>query len=137
MLEDFLQNIDWDFWGPIVVALITIGVLSTSLKIVNEYQRMAFFVYGRFVEFKGPGLIFVFPRSGWQYIQVGIGARGTLISYEVARFNTVDLPVATGETNLRLGDTVQVTAFEQRNAIVNRAPENSGHQCPKCGHEFH
>ena len=137
MLGEFFQNINWDFWGLVLVALISIGVLATHLKIVNEYQRLAFFIYGRFVEFKGPGLVFTVPRAGWHYIQVGIGSRGTLMSNEVARFDSFDLPVAIGDTKLRLGDKVQVTDFKLKNAIVHRAPEASGHRCPKCGHEFY
>ena len=36
-------------------------ILATSIKVVNEYERIAVFRLGRFVNIQGPGLVLLIP----------------------------------------------------------------------------
>jgi len=47
--------------GLIVVALLGLGLLSMSIKIVKEYERAVIFRLGRLLGAKGPGLFFIIP----------------------------------------------------------------------------
>jgi regulator of protease activity HflC (stomatin/prohibitin superfamily) len=45
----------------IVVLIIVVGILSSSIKIVKEYERGVIFRLGRLLGAKGPGLFFIIP----------------------------------------------------------------------------
>ena len=45
----------------IVVLVILVMILSASITVVKEYERVAVFRLGRFVGIKGPGVILVIP----------------------------------------------------------------------------
>jgi regulator of protease activity HflC (stomatin/prohibitin superfamily) len=47
--------------GGLVIVVILIGVLSSAIKIVQEYERGVIFRLGRLVGAKGPGLFFIVP----------------------------------------------------------------------------
>ncbi len=47
--------------GLIVIALLGLGLLSMSIKIVKEYERAVIFRLGRLLGAKGPGLFFIIP----------------------------------------------------------------------------
>ncbi|HET6603038.1 MAG TPA: slipin family protein [Xanthomonadaceae bacterium] len=47
------------FWVP--VALVVLGVLFNSIKVLREYERGVVFQLGRFWKVKGPGLIILIP----------------------------------------------------------------------------
>ena len=46
---------------PIIVVVLVIFFLSTSLRILNEYERGVIFRLGRVIKAKGPGLIILLP----------------------------------------------------------------------------
>ncbi len=52
--------IGWGF-GGLVVVIIVIGLLSSAVKIVQEYERGVIFRLGRLIGAKGPGLFFIIP----------------------------------------------------------------------------
>jgi regulator of protease activity HflC (stomatin/prohibitin superfamily) len=43
------------------IALLALIILSTSIKVVREYQRLVVFRLGRSIGAKGPGLVFLIP----------------------------------------------------------------------------
>ena len=43
------------------VALVVLMVLSSAIKIVQEYERAGIFRLGRFVGLRGPGLVLIIP----------------------------------------------------------------------------
>ena len=45
----------------VVVLIIVLGILSSSIKIVKEYERGVIFRLGRLLGAKGPGLFFIIP----------------------------------------------------------------------------
>jgi len=45
----------------VAVLIIVVGILSSSIKIVREYERGVIFRLGRLVGAKGPGLFFIIP----------------------------------------------------------------------------
>jgi regulator of protease activity HflC (stomatin/prohibitin superfamily) len=49
----------WIVW--IVIGLIVLILLSTSIKVVNEYERGVIFRLGRLTGAKGPGIFFIIP----------------------------------------------------------------------------
>ena len=44
-----------------ILALIVVALLSSSIKVVREYERLVVFRLGRFIGAKGPGIIIIFP----------------------------------------------------------------------------
>ncbi len=44
-----------------IVAVIVIGLIAATIKIVREYERLVVFRLGRLVGARGPGVIFIFP----------------------------------------------------------------------------
>ena len=50
------------------VLIIVVGILSSSIKIVREYERGVIFRLGRLVGAKGPGLFFIIP--GFDKMQI-------------------------------------------------------------------
>jgi regulator of protease activity HflC (stomatin/prohibitin superfamily) len=59
----FLQTtgelIDWAIYA--IVAIIVIGLIAMTIKIVREYERLVVFRLGRLIGARGPGVIFIFP----------------------------------------------------------------------------
>ena len=45
----------------IIVLIIILALISTSIKIIKEYERLVVFRLGRLVGARGPGVIFIFP----------------------------------------------------------------------------
>jgi len=45
----------------VFVALVVLMVLSSAIKIVQEYERAGIFRLGRFVGLRGPGLVLIIP----------------------------------------------------------------------------
>ena len=58
-LQTASEIADWVIYG--LVAVIVIGFLASSIKIIREYERLVLFTLGRLVGAKGPGVVFVFP----------------------------------------------------------------------------
>jgi regulator of protease activity HflC (stomatin/prohibitin superfamily) len=48
-------------FSALVVVILLLGVLSSAVKIVQEYERGVIFRLGRLVGAKGPGLFFIIP----------------------------------------------------------------------------
>ena len=48
-------------FSALVVIVILIGLLSSAIKIVQEYERWVIFRLGRLIGAKGPGLFFIIP----------------------------------------------------------------------------
>ena len=45
----------------IIILIVILAILSSSIKIVKEYERLVVFRLGRLIGFKGPGLTFIIP----------------------------------------------------------------------------
>ncbi len=45
----------------IIVVLIVLALLSSTIKVVREYERLVLFTLGRLVGAKGPGIVFILP----------------------------------------------------------------------------
>ncbi|NLZ27627.1 MAG: slipin family protein [Firmicutes bacterium] len=45
----------------VVIAVILVGFITSSLKVVREYERMVIFRLGHLIAAKGPGVIFIIP----------------------------------------------------------------------------
>ena len=45
----------------IIVALIVIGLIAATIKIIREYERLVVFRLGRLIGARGPGVVFIFP----------------------------------------------------------------------------
>ncbi len=45
----------------IIVAIIVIGLLAATIKIIREYERLVVFRLGRLIGARGPGVVFIFP----------------------------------------------------------------------------
>jgi regulator of protease activity HflC (stomatin/prohibitin superfamily) len=48
-------------FGGMTIALLIVGLLATSLRILREYERGVVFMLGRFWKVKGPGLVVIIP----------------------------------------------------------------------------
>jgi regulator of protease activity HflC (stomatin/prohibitin superfamily) len=45
----------------IILLVLMIVILAASIKVVNEYERIAVFRLGHFVNIQGPGLVLLIP----------------------------------------------------------------------------
>ncbi len=45
----------------VIVAIIVIGLLAATIKIIREYERLVVFRLGRLIGARGPGVVFIFP----------------------------------------------------------------------------
>lgn len=50
-----------NLFGLFILAIIVIGLLSSSIKIVREYERAVIFRLGRLIGAKGPGVVIILP----------------------------------------------------------------------------
>ncbi len=48
-------------FGGMTIALLIVGLLAASLRILREYERGVVFMLGRFWKVKGPGLVIIIP----------------------------------------------------------------------------
>ncbi len=60
-MEQILNLITGMGFTALVVVIVLIGLLSSAIKIVQEYERGVIFRLGRLIGAKGPGLFFIIP----------------------------------------------------------------------------
>ena len=117
-----------------LLILLLIVVAYSSIAIANEDERFAVFLLGRFEGLKGPGL--VLKTHVRKLHRLRIGDVGTLTSPEFARFGEANVPVGDA-SNLRVGDAVQITGFDNQSLRLARSSLPPKHKCPNCGHEYY
>jgi len=117
----------------LIVAAAAIVVAYKSIRIANENERFAVFMLGRFLKFKGPGL--VFKTNTMDLIRLKIGDLGVVTGPEFVRFDESDVPISqAGE--FRIGDSVRILSFGENGPFLARSDEMPVQRCPKCGHEY-
>jgi hypothetical protein len=120
----------------LIYAIVLVGivyVLYSSIAIAEEDERFAVFVIGRFVDYKGPGLVLkVGPQ---RLVRLKVGDIGTLTSHEFAKFGEVDIPIRNAES-LGAGDPVRIDGFDGTEPRLVRSSIRPKTRCPNCGHEF-
>ena len=132
-LSELLAEINWNFVSWPVVGLIVYLLYRSCICTVDEDERLAIFLRGHFLGFKGPGRVFAHPVDMKRF-RVPIGAQGVLVADDVGQFSGIDLPVRrSGE--LKPGAKIQITGFDPTAAFVEAASDASMSRCPKCGHE--
>jgi hypothetical protein len=122
---------------PLVYLVILLVVLVFFLKrllVVGEHERMAIISLGRFVGFKGPGLLF--KVSGVeQWHRVAVGDRGEVLAAGVVRINGIDLPVE-DQSVAAPGELVRVVGYTESAVQVRRDDvQTRTFTCEKCGHQ--
>ncbi|MDJ0813043.1 MAG: hypothetical protein QNJ23_04895 [Woeseiaceae bacterium] len=122
----------FDFVIPIVLLLVMI-LAYQSLKIANENERFAVFMLGRFMAFKGPGL--VFKTGAMKLVRLRVGDVGVVSGSEFVRFGESDVPVAQA-SEFRTGDSVRILSFGDDGPFLTRSDEKATQRCPQCGHQF-
>lgn len=60
-MPQILELISGLGFGALVIVILLIGLLTSAIKIVQEYERGVIFRLGRLVGAKGPGLFFIIP----------------------------------------------------------------------------
>ena len=117
-----------------VLVLVVIMVAYSSIAIADEDERFAVFVLGRFGGFKGPGL--VLKTHVQKLHRLKVGDVGTLISPEFVRFGEANVPLGDA-AGFRVGDTVQISGFDEESLRLVRSSLPPKHKCPNCGHEYY
>ncbi len=118
----------------LVASLVVIVVLYQSIKIADESERFAVFLLGRFMDFRGPGLIFVTPGTQ-RIVRLKIGDIGSVKGPDFVTFGEVDIPFD-GLSSFRVGQSVRIDRFDGARPVLaasSIAPKNT---CPNCGHQF-
>ena len=131
---ELLENMNWSFVISVGLILLVVYQLYSSMKIVGEYERLAVFMHGRFMKYKGPGLVLIVPTHMKIY-RVPLGAQGVLMAENVVRLDGVDFPARVAG-DLKLGSNVQITGFDDQHVVVDVASGVQTRKCPECGHEF-
>ncbi len=108
-------------------------LVSSGLKIARESQRFVVYRLGRFFGLKGPGVFFIIPGVD-KCTKINVGDRGELLSGELARIKSADVPVRV-EGSVEIGKTVRIQSFTERDAIVvGDYVAVKEFVCEKCGH---
>ena len=118
----------------LIGSLVLIVILYQSLKIANENERFAVFVLGRFLDFKGPGLIFVVPGTQ-RIVRLKIGDIGSVKGPEFVTFGDVDIPID-GLSSFRVGQSVRIDRFDGARPVIAASSVAPKTMCPNCGHSF-
>ncbi|MDA4120815.1 MAG: SPFH domain-containing protein [Thaumarchaeota archaeon] len=58
-LQTTADLINYVIYG--IVAILVIGLIAATIKIIREYERLVVFRLGRLIGAKGPGVVFIFP----------------------------------------------------------------------------
>lgn len=115
---------------------IAIFYILNSFKIAQEQERFACFTVGRFMGFKGPGLVFKFSGRESEWIRLKMGDRGELLNDDIAIFHEKAIPVISS-SKIAIGSIVQITGFDLNKVKIELSPNQSKCiKCPKCGHGF-
>ena len=118
----------------IALLIVVLALATNTFKIANEDERLAVFSMGRFLAYKGPGLVLVMPFMQ-QVHKIRLGDIGVLTSRDFATFDNVAIPV--NNTNgLREGEAVRISDFDgfEPRLVASSVPAPT--MCPKCGHKF-
>ncbi len=107
-MAEFFTSSNATVWILLILAIV---VLYSSIAIAQESERFAVFMMGRFVRYKGPGL--VLKTATTRLVRLKVGDIGTLTSHEFAKFGDVDIPV-TNVGSIETGDPVRVDGFDGR-----------------------
>lgn len=101
----FLEFLPLYFFGGIVL----IGIISSAIKIVREYERVVIFRLGRLLGVKGPGVFFVIPIID-RLIKVDL--RTTVVDVEKQNLVTKD------NVTVAVDAVVYYRVFDPAKAIV-------------------
>lgn len=118
----------------IVLGLVAL-FLFTTVKTVSETERYATFAGGRFIGFKGPGIVLKTPSAAYVWHLLHIGDVGEMRGPDFVRIDNVDIP-ARSEDRLRLGAKVSIVGYDEKFVRVEPYADASQVACPSCGHEF-
>ena len=125
-------------FGVIVVPILMLvaGLLMSRLRLASEHERFAVFNFGKFEEFRGPGLLFKFTSKQQQpWIRLRAGDRGRLLQLTVGLFDGTHIPVEVEGVH-ELGAFVRIVRFNRTVAWVRQdADQTRAVVCEKCGHE--
>ena len=114
--------------------LVLIVILYQSIKIAKENERFAVFVLGRFLDFKGPGLILVAPYTH-RVIRLKVGDVGRVKGPGFVTFGEEDVPVG-GLSSFRVGQSVRIDRFDESGPVLSASSVAPTSICPNCGHQF-
>ena len=119
-------------YGALIVLIVAFIIVALSIRIANEHERFAVFMLGRFVGFKGPGLVIKIPGAGSDFHRIALGAVGEIQSNELVSISSRAVPfVSVG--SMRSGLKVRVSGFEPTRVKVE--PLQTHLVCEKCGHK--
>jgi len=118
----------------VIIIIITITLFSI-LKIAREQERFAVMKLGKFIELKGPGLLFKLFGGNTEWIRLRLGERGELVSPEFGRFQDKDIPV-TVDSGTQIGSMIKIIGFDGNKVVAHLDTEQRRKIiCEKCGHE--
>ena len=128
--EQDLTGDSYIWLGLIVVITI---FLATTIRVVKENERFAVNRMGRFIGFRGPGLVLkMMSHDDW--VRISSGDRGEVVAFGLAKFKGIDLPVEAQEP-VRIGDFIRITGFSENKVLAVRDTNQTRTiACEKCGH---
>jgi regulator of protease activity HflC (stomatin/prohibitin superfamily) len=93
-----------------IVALAVIIILSTSIRVVNEYERGVIFRLGRYVGVRGPGLIFLIP-----FIERMVKVELRVVTMDVPSQECITLDTVT----IKVDAVVYFRVVKPQDAVLN------------------
>ncbi len=117
-----------------VIVLITV-LTAKGVRIASENQRFAVHNLGKFIKFRGPGVLFKFTSNESKWTRITAGDRGKAITSNMCRVNNADVPISSDD-KVRIGDYVRIAGFTDSVALVALdQDQRRSYICEKCGHE--
>jgi hypothetical protein len=126
--------------GLVILTAVVSIFIAWAIRVTPENARYAEYLLGRYRGLVGPGLWFQVRGIGITWGLIRVGDIGELLSEQLGRFGTAEVPV-TVDRSVPLGSRIRVVGFQGagREATVLANPEQGLSRaitCPKCGHEI-
>lgn len=119
----------------VAIATVFTCLAFAGIRVVAETERVAVHQLGRFVGFRSPGIRFRMPGRADVWSRIGLGARGEMLSADLASFGAEPVPVESASP-LSQGQFVLVEGFSDSGIrVALDANQVRVLVCARCGHE--
>lgn len=114
----------------IILSIFLASFLYTRLKVLQEHQRFAVTMLGRYEKLVGPGLLIKFRGDETRWSRISLGQIGYYLGDGIVEFDSCTIPTKFHKTPKQ---GVKIISFENDEVWVEPCNTFSV-RCQKCGH---